>query len=202
MIIAFEGLWWSGKTTQIDILYKYLSDKWLKWIILKWWWTGWNTKELQNIKNKIDNGLDNNNELLFKTIKLQFTQFKKAIKSNYDFIILDRNIYTFYVSAKSRNKNLENIFPNEIISIFKNTPKLDFVIYLDIEPWIALNKNKNKVWKSFSDKNISLLKEHKKCEEYSKIANKEKWLNIKVTKNSKLKSKQDINNEIIEKLKM
>jgi len=197
MIIAFEGIGGSGKTTQINMLANFLKSKGKTFIILKGGGTGGNTKELQNLKQKIDKSGDPKLTLLSKTIKLQINELEKAISKKFDYIILDRTYFTYLASAKSKGLELNEIFSSEMIENLKKFKPADKIFFLNIDPKNAHKFMKNKQTLSRGDLRATIEKDEAKNKPYLDIAQKNDWIIIDVENKDSIKDENSIHKEII-----
>ncbi len=200
MIIAFEGIGGSGKTEQINKLAHFLNSKRKTFIILKGGGTGGNTKDLQELKSKIDKSGDPENLLLGETIKHQLVELNKAKASKIDFIILDRTPFTYYASAESKDLKLKEIFSKEMMEDLKKFPSADLVLFLNITPKNAHKLMEHKEVLSRGDLRATIERDEYKNKAYKKYAKNYDWIIIDVDKNKSIRDKNSIHEEIIAKV--
>ena len=138
ILITFEGIEGSGKSTQIDRIYKYLKKKNIKFIKTR---EPGGTKLSEKIRKLIINDLKNNEDnltellLLFASRSNHFLKMSKYLKKKY-VVICDRYIDSTYVYQHyEQGQSLK--FINFLQKKIDNNIKPYITFLLDIPPELS-----------------------------------------------------------------
>ena len=131
-IISFEGIEGVGKSTQINLLYKYLSQTGKS--VKKYREPG-STDASEKIRDiLLDSSLtlSSRTELLLMYASRSELVAREIKSSKYDYILLDR-YFDASMAYQGFGRNLDKEFIN-LLKSFINAPDPDLTILLDIDP--------------------------------------------------------------------
>ena len=131
-IISFEGIEGVGKSTQINLLYKYLSQTGKS--VKKYREPG-STDASEKIRDiLLDSSLtlSSQTELLLMYASRSELVAREIKSSKYDYILLDR-YFDASMAYQGFGRNLDKEFIN-LLKSFINAPDPDLTILLDIDP--------------------------------------------------------------------
>ena len=218
-IIVFEGIDGSGKGTQSKKLYKYLKDLNYKVILLEFpfYSETFFGKEVGNYLNGKFGGLNDIHPKLSAMLYAgdRFEKKEKILKKlNDDYIIIcDRYVPSniAHQTGKYKDKKEQKELKQWIEKLEYNVyglPKPDIIFFMNMNPHISDDLVSKKDTRDYTDKKKDL---HESNNSYlldvynmfNKMSKNKSWVNIKCQdKNNKLKSVEDINKKILEKLQI
>lgn len=205
LLIVFEGIDGSGKTTQIDLLKKYLAIRGIAWETVSFPQYGKN-KYADYIFDYLSGKIENAD--IYDLAKVYASDRKTArdlitgwLKSG-KLVIANR-----YVSSSKahlgahlpENKREEFIKWVEQLEYQENQmPREDLTILLEVIPKIG---QKNSQAKDHPDLHEDDLKHLEKANQiFLKLAKEKNWVVVECMSNGKMKSPEDINKEIVKLL--
>lgn len=146
MLIAFEGIHGSGKSTHMNNLKEYIENN-TEFKVAITSWNSYPSVEQLNIELKTKEHLNALSSSLIHALdfNLRYEYFiKPMLEQNY-IVLADRYIYTAYVRDQLRK------IPKEMLDNMYNyacTP--DIVFYFDINPLDAVKRQGNKIYERTS----------------------------------------------------
>ena len=213
-LIVIEGLDGSGKATQANLLYNELKDD---YNILKITFPDYKEPSSSLVKMYLNSEFSDNPDDVNAYAAASFfavdryASYMKYWKKDYlegKIILSDRYSTSNMIYHMNKlpfekwNQYLEWVEDYEYSKL--SIPKPDIVIYLDVpieisQQFMSKRYGGNENKKDIHEKNIEFLKKCRKSALYS--ASKNNWKVINCTQNGKIKSVEEIHNEIIETLK-
>lgn len=216
MFVVIDGVDWSGKKTQVDLIKKELKDKWKKVLILdfprygnnsayfvekylNWWYWKNVSAKLASIFYAIDR-YDAMNEIV--------KDFGK-----YDYIISNRYVSANMIHQACKIKKSEEVkefikWLYELEFEIFGIPKADKIIFLNINPENSQNlvlkkENRNyiKNWKKMDihEEDINHIKNA--CKTANEIVDIfDDWIKIDCTINWEMMKKEDITKKIMNEI--
>lgn len=150
MLITFEGIDGSGKSTQTKLLKKYLISKGKKVILTEEPTNGTIGKELQKLmKNKAHTWVE---AILFSADRAVHAE-KTIIPNLNKIVICDR--YTHSTLAYQTSMGLDKKW---IECLNTNAPKPDITIYLDVKPETAIKRINKRAKQTIKYEKLETLK--------------------------------------------
>lgn len=212
-LIVIEGLDGSGKATQASLLYDNLK---CKYDILKITFPDYKEPSSSLVKMYLNSEFSDNPDDVNAYAAASFfavdryASYMKYWKNDYlggKIIISDRYSTSNMIYHMNKlpfeewDKYLEWVEDYEYLKL--SIPKPDIVIYLDVpieisQQFMSKRYGGNESKKDIHEKNIEFLKKCRKSALYS--AEKNNWKVINCAQNGKIKSIEEIHNEIIETL--
>lgn len=195
-LIVFEGLNGSGKATQTKLLVEYLKKKnnAVETIEFPIYDSviGKLIKEYLSEKREQDTYFVS---LMYELDRFQVRKKMLDILNSDKYLILDRYFYSNLTFQKVLANDLN--FVSWIENVQKPLPKPKYKIYLKmpLEYTIENMKFKKKDW---HEQDLEFMK--KVYEEYNKLT--KDWIVIECIKDNKLRSMEDIHNEIVQRLNL
>lgn len=149
MILAVDGIDGSGKTTLLDNLERFINDRMPGKSVLRLKTLGSGPMG-ELIRDRVLNTekYDPEHDCLYMSMAIVelFQYHLPKIRDNYDYILIDRYIGSYYAYQVNLNSELDmNLFARDIYrkylrgSAILNWP-LDFYIYLKVSPDVAVNR--------------------------------------------------------------
>ena len=212
-LIVIEGLDGSGKATQASLLYDNLK---CKYDILKITFPDYKEPSSSLVKMYLNSEFSDNPDDINAYAAASFfavdryASYMKYWKNDYlggKIILSDRYSTSNMIYHMNKlpfeewDKYLEWVEDYEYLKL--SIPKPDIVIYLDVpieisQQFMSKRYGGNESKKDIHEKNIEFLKKCRKSALYS--AEKNNWKVINCAQNGKIKSIEEIHNEIIETL--
>lgn len=217
-IIVFEGIDGSGKGTQSKKLYKYLKDLNYKVILLEFpfYTETFFGKEVGNYLNGRFGGLNEVHPKLSAMLYAgdRFEKKEKILNKLNDgyIVICDRYVPSNIAHQTGKYKNikeqkkLKKWIENLEYKIY-GLPKPNIVFFMNMNPRISDDLVSKKDARNYTDKKKDLHESNNSYlldvyDMFNSMSKNKKWINIKCQdKTNKLKSIEDINKNIIKKLK-
>jgi len=189
LLIVIEGTDGSGKSTQVNMLSKYVQDKCFGCAVSQW--------KTSRLISGVINEAKEKNMLNTTTFSLLYAadytdrlenEIIPALKAGF-VVLMDRYIYTAYVRDSVRGHDI-----NWVKNLYSFAPKPDLVFYLNVAPDILIKRliAKNGVLDYFeSGRDIGLSTDtynsfeiyQKRClEEYKKLSKEYNFIEIDGTK--------------------
>lgn len=198
-LIVFEGLNASGKATQTRLLVTHLRKKFGQEKVDSIGFPIYNSPTGQMIRNYLVNKADYDAFFISLLYELDRFQVRKKMITSLNagnWIVLDRYFHS--------NHTFQKVLANDpkflpwIKKVESPLPLPKYKIYLDvpIETTIELMSDKKKDWHENDAEYIKKVKE-----EYDKII-KEGWIIVNCMVDDKMKTPEDIHQEILQKLKL
>jgi len=135
LLVVIEGTDGSGKSTQVNMLSKYIKDKSYGCIVSQW--------KTSRLISGVINEAKERNMLNTTTFSLLYAadytdrlenEIIPALKSGF-IVLMDRYIYTAYVRDSVRGHDI-----NWIKNLYSFAPKPDLVFYLNVAPDILIKR--------------------------------------------------------------
>ena len=202
LLIVIEGTDGSGKSTQVNMLSKYIQDKCFGCTVSQW--------KTSRLISGVINEAKERNMLNTTTFSLLYAadytdrlenEIIPALKAGF-VVLMDRYVYTAFVRDYVRGHDI-----NWIKQLYSFAPKPDLVFYLNVSPDILIKRliAKNGALDYFeSGRDIGLSTDiynsfeiyQKRClDEYKKLKKEYKFIELDGSK-----TKEEIHNEIISKV--
>lgn len=208
-LIVFEGTDGSGKATQVKFLSDYLLQQKIPHEVISFPRYGENPYT-NLVRSYLDGEFGNKKKISPYIISLAFAGDRFLAKSQIEKLLASGKIVLAdrYVSSnkahmaaelsEKERKNFINWLDNLEYKV-NQIPREDLVIFLYV-PYQISQKNISEKKRDLLEKDLK----HQKAtsEIYLKLAKNKNWVTINCVKNEKMRSKEDIHKEIVDKLNL